>query len=447
MTEILLALFAFFLAIIILVTVHEFGHYWVAKKCGVSVLNFSVGFGKTLYSWQRAETTYHIKAIPLGGFVDMLESKKHKIEPDQFHLAFDKKSLFQRSAIVAAGPIANLILAIVLYMGSFMVGTQDLRPTIKEVAPNSFASQAGLRSGDTFLKINGINTPGIDNTLNEFLTSKKIFKILVDNPNGGVRELVLTLSDDWLDEPKSSLTKLLGFSFLYPSVPAVVGRVLDGGLGQKAGLTVDDEITAINGQSVDNWHQMSRLISKDSSQTLMLLEFERAGITQIRHIQFDGLGKHKRLIGIGAKVPDDYYEQNFITVVYSPMDAFGKAMNKTYETTMLNLTMIKRILLGDASIKHINGPVGVAQYAGKSLELSWQIFVGFLALMSIAIAVFNLLPIPLLDGGHLFFYLIEFIKRSPVSESFQGYFNYFGLSFIAILTSVALYNDVSRLMN
>ena len=448
--EILTAIFAFFIAIIILVTVHEFGHYWVAKKCGVSVLNFAIGFGPTLYSWQKNETTYHIKAIPLGGFVDMLDGKKHTLDAQQEQFAFNKKNVYQRFAIVLAGPLANILLAIVLYTGVFISGTEDIKPVVKTVAPNSFAQRIGLQPGDTFLKINNRQTHGIQDVLENFISNQKKITIMVNHANLGVRTLVLTLPDDWLDQPKNSLADVLGFSFDYPTIIAIIGQILPNSPAQKYGLQVGDQIIAINKHSIKTWREMVKVISESQTDKSKIEALRIELIRQNKKINLVIVPEIKNgqtKIGIGALIPKDFYQKNTILVNYSPIDAFGQALRKTYQISTLNLTMIKRILFGYASIKHINGPIGVAHYAGRSLELSIQIFIGFLALMSIAIAIFNLLPIPLLDGGHLFFYLIEMIKRSPVSDKIQNYFNQVGLLFIVLLLSIALYNDTIRFIN
>ncbi len=447
--EILTALLAFFIAIIILITVHEFGHYWVAKKCGVSVLNFAIGFGKTLYSWQKNETTYHIKIIPLGGFIDMLDSKKHAVDANNEHLAFDKKTVYQRFAIVLAGPLANLILAVILYTTVFISGSQDIKPIIKTVSPNSYAQQAGLQAGDEFISINGETTLGIQSVLDHFISSQKQFNLTTNNPQTGLKELTLSLPNHWLDTPKNSLTDLLGFSFYYPSVPAIIGQILPNSPADKFGLLIADKITHINQQPISTWHEMVEVIIQSQQDKTQIQPVEITLIRQEKSLNLTLTPELKNTVpklGIGALIPKDFAKQNTVTINHSITESFSKALNKTYEISALNLAMIKRILFGYASIEHINGPIGVAHYAGKSLKLSGQIFISFLALMSIAIAIFNLLPIPLLDGGHLFFYVIEIIKRSPVSEKIQNYFNHIGLLFIALLTSIALYNDSVRFL-
>jgi len=441
------ALIAFIVTIGILVTVHEFGHFWVAKKLGIKVLRFSVGFGKILKSWQIGETQYTLCALPLGGFVKMLDESEGEVDPSEKHRAFNTQTVYKRIAVVVAGPAANFILAVVIYTFIFIIGTHGIKPVVGAIENDSIAQQAGLETGDQLLSINTQDTPSISDFSFAFVRAAQAPTMQLDvrSKNTHLKTLTLNLAQDFLANPEQGVEQYLGFEFALPTLKPIIDQVIEGSPASMAGIQPGDQILSVNNKTLNTWRDFVVVIKQNSVQAMQLRLLRNDQIVALSLTPKNKNGVAK--IGVGVMAPEGYLDEWRVLVKQSPLDAFFSANVKTYQLTLLNLTMIQKMLLGETSVKQISGPISIADYAGKTASVGLVSFLSFLALISIGLGLLNLLPIPLLDGGHLFFYLIEILKGSPVSQTVQQNALKFGLFVILSLTFIAMYNDFSRLLS
>ncbi len=437
---------SFLVAIAILVAIHEFGHFWVAKKIGVKVLRFSIGFGKVLTSFKRGETEYTLCAIPLGGYVKMLDENESEVDPSEKHRAFSQQSVYKRFAIVAAGPLANFLLAIIIYTAIFIIGVDGIKPVVGTTQPGSIISTSGIKSGDELLSINNIPTPSISEFSINFIQNIENTPLYVDvlSAKKSLKTHRLSPRGDFLSNPEQGVDKYLGFEFALPKIPAIINKVLPNSPADLSGLKGGDKIIAANGENIESWHDLVALIKSHENKAINLLVDRQSVEKKITLIPKLENGSVKA--GVSVLVPDEYLDDWKVTVKKEPIDAFLSANNKVYQLTVLNLKIIKKMIMGEASVDQLSGPISIANYAGKSAKVGLISFLSFLALISIGLGLLNLLPIPLLDGGHLFFYLIEIIKGSALSQSAQQGFAKIGLFVILSLTIIALYNDLTRLL-
>jgi regulator of sigma E protease len=443
---------SFLVALLILVSIHEFGHFYVARRCGVKVHRFSIGFGKVLWSWRdRQGTEYALAALPLGGYVKMLDEREGLVADEERHMAFNNKSVWQRIAIVAAGPIANFILAILLFWGLMLQGERGLIPVIESVAPNSIAAQAGLEKGQEILAIDGIATPTWQ-ALNRALLSRLgesgpiSFKVAYSEDSHFQYESEAQLHE-WLREAADpDPVAGLGIALQLPKIPPVVGEILPASPAERAGLRAGDILRKVDDQKIDDWRTWVGYVRERPGSSLSLT-LERAGqISQVTVIP-DAItedGKAQGRVGVGVQ-PYNIPEKMIRAYDYSVIGAFVAGVNKTWETSGFVLLSVKKLILGEISTKNLSGPITIAKVAGSSAESGLMSFIGFVALLSVFLAVFNLLPIPVLDGGHLFYYFIEVIKGKPVSDKVQMLGYQVGLFFVISLSLLALYNDIMRL--
>ena len=440
------ALLSFALTIGILVTVHEYGHYWVAKKFNVKILRFSVGFGKVIKSFKRGETEFTLCAIPLGGYVKMLDENEANVADSEKHRAFNRQSVYKRFAIVLAGPVANFLLAILLYALIFIIGVNGIKPIVESVTDSGFFDQAGLQAGDELLSINNVLTPSISEFSNQFIQTNDTQPLIIQARSklSNLKTSTLNLTGDFLANPEQGLDQYLGFKFSTPKLSAIIDQVMVDSAASKAGLRSQDEVLNANGQSISTWQDFVVVIQARPIKPIKLLI--RRNTKNLTLTLTPELINNSPKVGVSVVVPQDYLKDWQVLIQKDPIDAFLSAGSKVYQLTLLNLKMIKKMIIGEASIDQISGPVSIANYAQKSAEIGLIPFLSFLALISIGLGLLNLLPIPLLDGGHLFFYIIEIIKGSPVNESIQQVFAKFGLFVILSLTFVALYNDLIRLL-
>ena len=440
------ALLSFALTIGILVTVHEYGHYWVAKKFNVKILRFSVGFGKVIKSFKRGETEFTLCAIPLGGYVKMLDENEANVADSEKHRAFNRQSVYKRFAIVLAGPVANFLLAILLYALIFIIGVNGIKPIVESVTDSGFFDQAGLQAGDELLSINNVLTPSISEFSNQFIQTNDTQPLIIQARSklSNLKTSTLNLTGDFLANPEQGLDQYLGFKFSTPKLSAIIDQVMVDSAASKAGLRSQDEVLNANGQSISTWQDFVVVIQARPIKPIKLLI--RRNTKNLTLTLTPELINNSPKVGVSVVVPQDYLKDWQVLIQKEPIDAFLSAGSKVYQLTLLNLKMIKKMIIGEASIDQISGPVSIANYAQKSAEIGLIPFLSFLALISIGLGLLNLLPIPLLDGGHLFFYIIEIIKGSPVNESVQQVFAKFGLFVILSLTFVALYNDLIRLL-
>jgi regulator of sigma E protease len=453
MDYIMMTVLSFITAIVVLVAFHEYGHYWVARWCGVKVLRFSIGFGKVLYSkrFSGGETEWSISAIPLGGYVKMLDEREGEVKPEELSRTFNRQPVLRRMAIVAAGPLANLLLAVFFYWGLFIYGIPGLKPILGNVAPGTPAATAQLQAQQTITRINGIDTPSwqevrwvlLDSVLQdgtatlEVLTSSGELLLREVNING---LSAADLDGDFLSK--------LGLQHYQPLIRPVIGKVLEGGVAQRAGLQVGDHILRANGASIENWEAWVQVVRSHPAK-LLYLEVQRDSHLMTLDLTPEAVLEGDNKIGkIGAAPRIDQEEFDALTTVvrYSPINALMQAVRKTWETSVLSLQMMGKMIMGQISLKNLSGPITIADYAGQSAQMGLGAYISFLALISISLGVLNLLPIPLLDGGHLLYYMVEIVKGSPVPESMWDAGQKIGVALLFTLMALALFNDFSRLI-
>jgi len=448
-------IFFFIVAIGVLVTFHEFGHYWVARKLGVKVLRFSVGFGKPLITWRRKNDSdkveYAIAAIPLGGYVKMLDEREGNVPDEEIHRAFNRQPVLTRSLIVFAGPAFNFILAIFLYWLVFVVGTTAQRPLLGEPLAESVAAQAGFSVKDEILRV-GESEVASWNAFRIALIDQGLdggqLDIKVRDADGYETMRSLQLGEIRILEDETDIVTKLGFSMWQPRLPAQIGGVIDDGAASKAGLAEGDIIRSINTTTVSEWSEIVELVRENPNQ-LLKFSVDRNGQ------QFDidvipGSRKHGKeevgYIGAYQNIPDEVRDAMMVELKYGAIESFPKAAAKTWDMSLLTLRVLWKMVTGEASLNNISGPITIAQYAGVTATIGFTTFIGFLAIISVSLGVLNLLPIPMLDGGHLFYYLIEAIKGGPVSETFEARGQQIGVMILALLMMIALFNDFQRLL-
>jgi len=450
--DLLFTIGSFLVALAILISVHEFGHFWVARRLGVKVLRFSIGFGRPLLRRQRDpdSTEYVLAGIPLGGYVKMLDEREGEVPPDQLHLAFNRQPLWKRSAIVAAGPFFNFAFAILVYWAIFATGETGLRPVIGAVTPDSIAAEAGFQSGDELLRIGDRKSPTWDSAVFALMAGAlghEDLPVRVRDASGVEHER--RISGEQLAElPEDpNLLERLGLGPLRPSLPPVIGELTPGEPAEQAGLRVGDRVLAVNGTPVEDWREWVELVRK-SPGSQMRVEIERNGerlelpVTP-REIVADGapIGR----IGAGVQARDDLLDPYRVEVRYGPLDALFQSVHKTLDMSQLMLRVMGHMLVGQASVENLSGPITIAETAGRTASYGLGYFIKFLAVVSISLGVLNLLPIPVLDGGHLLYFLIEGVKGSPLSERAQLQGQRIGVALLAALMTLAFYVDLSRL--
>ncbi|MCE8020773.1 sigma E protease regulator RseP [Halomonas sp. MCCC 1A11036] len=436
----------------LLITFHEFGHYWVARRCGVRVLRFSVGFGKPIWSRvDRHGTEFAVAAIPLGGYVKMLDEREAPVPGEQLHETFNRKTVWQRIAIVAAGPLANFLLAIVAYWALFVAGTTTVAPVVGNVTPDSPAAHSGLASGQEIVSVQGSAVRSWDEINLRLIahigaSGELIFQAR-DDATSGPSEYRLPVQDYLVRQDPPQPLASLGITPWQPRFPAVLGQVLDGQAAAEAGLQPGDEILAVNGHSVDEWMDFVSVVRASPGETLELEVArgdERLELTLVPGSREIETGAAIGYVGAGVE-PVEWPEELRREIRYGPVAAVGQAMSRTGEMTVLTLDAIRKMLVGLISPTNLSGPITIAQMAGDTARTGLESFVSFLAYLSISLAVLNLLPIPVLDGGHLLYYFVEAVRGRPVSERAQAVGLRIGLALVGMLMLMALYFDLMRL--
>lgn len=447
--SILITLLAFALAIGVLVTVHEFGHYWVARRCGIKVLTFSIGFGKPLLKWQRGETQWQLAAIPLGGYVRMLDEREAPVAEAELARAFNRQTVGKRIAVVAAGPIANFLLAILVYWAIFLNGVEVLTPRIGSVAPATMAAEAGFLPGDTLNRIDGEEIESwaaARLSLIERAAAKAKVQVEVSRPNGGVvnRELDFAQIDkEWID---GDLAGRIGLSIAV--YRHELGALQPDGAAAQAGLRAGDRLWKVGEQATPDWVSFAAAIRARPDQATEITVL-RDGAPLTVKLRPKAVQDGELRIGrIGAAPAVDIEAMQSLRkpVQYGVFSALGQSLQQTWTTTALSLKMMWRMLTGNVSVKQLSGPVAIADYAGQSAQYGLRAYLEFLCLISISLGVMNLLPVPVLDGGHLMYYFAEILRGRPLSERAMELGQRVGVGLLAALMVVAVFNDLTRLV-
>lgn len=449
---------AFIVALSILVAIHEYGHFWVARRCGVKVLRFSIGFGKVLFTYtDKQGTEFAIAAIPLGGYVKMVDGRVAPLLPEDEQFAFDRKTVWQRIAIVAAGPIANFALAVVAFFLMFIIGVESAKPiieTTREDSPMSIIKTVGA------FQVTAINNQAIGDweALNLALVSQigeSGFNITVESLDSAQnrravepkRTFKVSLQDWTFDPKKESLITSMGLLPYTPDIHLEVADLVKGGAGDKASLQKGDKLRAINGVKLSNWQEFVELIQKNANQPLQL-EIERGTIAttitltpEARILDSDLVQGY---IGV-SPVIDPYPEEYRVKLQFSPVAAFIKGVEKTAQLTELTFKTLIKLVTGDISVTNLSGPVSIAKGAGMSADYGIGYFLGFLALISVNLGLMNLIPLPVLDGGHLLYYFAELLTGKPIPEKIQEIGFRIGGAILMVLMSIAIFNDFNLL--
>ncbi|HID83317.1 MAG TPA: RIP metalloprotease RseP [Chromatiales bacterium] len=452
---IVINILAFIAAIAILVAIHEFGHFWVAKKMGVKVLRYSIGFGRPLWKRQASpdDTEYVVAAIPLGGYVKMLDEREGEVAKHELDQAFNRKPVSKRFAIVAAGPIFNFLFAIAAYALMYMVGVSGMKPVIGTVEPGSMAAEAGLMSDMQIEQVNGEVVESWEEAaltlIDQALDSGQVTLQVRSDRGQSTHQLDLSDTRQLLGSGESDFLQVMGIIPWRPELPAKFGKIIRNDPAEQAGLKPGDEILEANGQTFTDWNAWVEFVRARPDETLDLtiLRDGKKLTLKLHTVRHEAEGKVIGRIGAAPYVDREMYKDMAVNVRYGPIKSFTRGVKQTWKMSVLIVRVLWKMITGEASVKNISGPITIAEFAGVSAMVGVSAFLGFLALISVSLGVMNLLPVPVLDGGHLFFYLIEMVKGSPVSETTEAIGQRIGLALLGGLMFLAFYNDITRLMN
>jgi regulator of sigma E protease len=446
---------AFLVALGSLIVIHELGHYFVARLCNVKVLRFSIGFGKAL--WMKPlgadRTEWVVAAFPLGGYVKMLDEREGTVAPEELPRAFNRQSVWRRYAIVAAGPVANFLLAIVLYWILFVSGIPGIKPVVGDTPPETPAALAGFAAGDVIIRIGDEPVATWQDArwlLLQHAVRKNAVTMEVRDRRGEIARRKLDLSGLTAADLDSDFLRVLGLTRFQVALKPVIGNVIAGGAADRAGLKPGDEIVAISNQRIESWADVVQLV-RSRPAVALTFEVRRKAVAQAAVIPVtpETVVENGHKIGkIGAApVVDKAAMAGMITEVrYGPLESVVKALYKTWDTSIFSLQMLGKMIVGEVSLKNLSGPITIADYAGQSAQSGLVSYLMFLALISISLGVLNLLPVPLLDGGHLMYYTVEIFKGSPVSDRAIEIGQHVGIALLFTLMIFAVYNDINRLI-
>ncbi len=451
----------FAIAVSLLVTVHEFGHFWVARRLGFKVLRFSIGFGKPLISrrWGRDQVEYALAPIPLGGYVKMLDEREGPVPSEDLPRSFTRRPPYQRILVLLAGPAFNFLFAIVVLAGMrWASGVTHVLPVVGDVTAGSIAAQAGLRSGDRIVALNGAPVDSQEQVtfkLLDVMSGGGDARLVVNRPQGATREVDLDVRNPAtrrsLTEP-TGLFSGLGFQFWMPPIQAVLGRVVPGGPAARAGLEPGDRILAINGHAV-TFMDLVAQVSPHPGETISLTYERGKAVHTVELTTASVMAGGRRVGRIEAEVqaraaPGTRYPPGMLRhESLGPLSALGYASHRIWGMTALQAHLFWRMILGDVSLQNLSGPLSIAQYAGQSASAGAGSFLEFLVLISLSLGFLNLLPIPILDGGQIVFQLIEWVKGGPLSERAQALGQQVGIALLILLMGVAIFNDIARQFN
>lgn len=439
------------LALGVLVTFHEYGHFWVARRCGVKVLRFSVGFGKPLLRWHdRQGTEFVVAAIPLGGYVKMLDEREGDVPPAMLGQAFNRKSVRQRFAIVSAGPLANFLLALLFFWLLAMLGTEQVRPVIGAVQPGSMAERAGLVAGQEIVSVNERSVSGwaeVNLQLIRRLGESGTLQLAVRDIDSSQDQRLQVKLDNWLKgaadpDPIGSL----GIRPWRPQIAPLIAQLDPEGPAQAAGVRLGDRLVSLDGEPLADWQQVIDRVQRLPGAEVVL-EVERDGQSLDVPLALAERGEGDARRGyLGAGVAGGEWPPEMLRKVsFGPLEAVAEGARRTWTMSLLTLDSLKKMLFGELSVKNLSGPITIAKVAGASAESGLGDFLNFLAYLSISLGVLNLLPIPVLDGGHLLFYAIEWVRGRPLSDRVQGWGVQIGISLVIGVMLLALFNDLGRL--
>lgn len=446
---------AFLVALGVLIVVHEFGHFLAARLCGVKVLRFCVGFGRPILSrrWGQDGTEWALAAFPLGGYVKMLDEREAAVAPEDVHRAFNRQSLSKRSLIVVAGPLANLILAVAIYFALFSHGVEELRPVVGTPVSQSQAARAGFLDGETIRSLDGVPVSSWQQLRWQILqkaASRDPVRLEVQGSAGDITVRELDLGQVTADEPENDPLTQLGLRPYRPPVPPVLGAVAKGSPAELAGMQAGDRLLSVDGKPLNDWRELVETVraSPGKAIQLRLRRGDVETLVQVVPTQEMEQGTAVGRIGVGSAGLSAAERQRLvITVRYPVPEALFQASRLTWETSIFSLKMMGRMVTGSVSWKNLSGPVTIADYAGQSARMGWTAYLKFLALISISLGVLNLLPIPLLDGGHLLYHTAEALRGKPLPDRVVELSQRLGLGVLAMLMVFALFNDISRLFS
>jgi regulator of sigma E protease len=435
-----------------LIAIHEFGHFWVARRMGVKVLVYSIGFGPTLFKWHGKDgVCYQLAAIPLGGYVRMADEREGELAPEDIPYAFNRQSVWKRIAIVAAGPLINLLFAILLFWILFLPASEQLNTRIGQIQPDSPAAQAGLQIGDKITAVDGDQTPtweSLNYALVERMGETGTIRITAERGEQ-FQQFNLPIQQFMRNGGQTPLEQL-GFLPYQPDIKPIIGELSPNEAAVLQGFKVGDQIIRINQQSVNQWIQVTQIVRNHPEQPLVFDLVRDGKPVQLKVVpksKKDAVGTEYGFLGAGAKVenykiPTEYTQ----TVQYSPLTALGMAVDKTWQLSVMTVKALGKMISGLIGLDNLSGPITIAKVAGQSAEMGWQAFFSFMALMSVSLGILNLLPIPVLDGGHIVYYFIEALRGKPVSEQIQMMGLRIGIVLLGALMILALFNDFARLI-
>jgi len=457
MFEVLGSVWWLLVALGVLITFHEFGHYWVARRLGVKVLRFSVGFGRALWKRRgRDGTEYMIAALPLGGYVKMLDEREGEVAPDELGVAFNRQPVASRIAIVSAGPAFNLLFAVLAFWVMFMVGIPESRPVVGEVT--GIAAEAGFRPEDEIIALDGERTGTWSHAVLGLVTralDRDQVDVTVEGSDGRQRQLQLDLRQLGEDFSEENTLQAIGLAPWRAAIPAVVGEVSEDSPAAVAGFRPGDRVLRIGGEEVPDWSWLGYLVQKHGAGGGPVdVTVERRGaeidLQVTPRAEKEGWFSSRLILGISNDGADDAtrakMERAYVLMRHGPIKALTSAFSETWRLTRSTVGLLGRMVTGSASVKNLSGPISIAQFANDSAKSGLSSFLFFMGLISLSLGILNLLPIPVLDGGHLLYYLIELVKGSPVSEQVQLTGQYVGLVALFGLMGIAFVNDILRLV-
>lgn len=451
----LTTLAAFVVALGILIVIHEFGHYLVARRCGVKVLRFSIGFGRVLWSrrFGRDGTELVLAAFPLGGYVKMADEREGEVAAADLPRAFNRQSVYRRFLIVLAGPAANFLLAIALYWGLFLYGMPGVKPVIGPVTANTPAAAAGFNPGETITSIGGERVATWQDArwlMLEHAVERDAVAVAVQGENGGHAVRHLDLSGLTAADLDSDFLTAVGLAPYRPALKPVIGKILPGDAAEEAGLKAGDTIITVDERPVGSWDAFVDIVRRHPDRALAV-EVRRdgrlVGPLTVTPVPVTGQGAKIGRIGAAPAIDRDAFAGLIVEVRYGVIESLVKGAKKTWDTSVFSLEMLGSMVVGEVSLKNLSGPITIADYAGQSAQSGLIPYLLFIALVSISLGVLNLLPIPLLDGGHLMYYMLEIFKGSPVSERAIEIGQHIGIVLLFTLMAFALYNDIIRLVS